>query len=411
MFESAELGHKIDKATWARRVPLLREALLDAQADVREAARFPIVVIIGGVDGAGKGETVNLLNTWLDPRHVVTHAMGSPTDVDRGMPHMWRFWQALPPKGKIGVLFGSWYTTPIVDRVYRKSGKAELQRAIDQILRFEKMLTDDGACVLKLWFHLSRRAQRTRLKALEKDPETRWRVTPTDWKHFELYDDFRRVSEETLRQTSTADAPWIVIEGTDARYRGITAGNALLGAMKGRLRADGRKRKGALAVPLPPPADAKEQGQLLRSLDLSHALGKAKYERQLERWEGKLNLLSRHAKLAEKSVIVAFEGPDAAGKGGAIRRITEALDARRYEVVPVAAPTPGSARTPISGGSGATSRAAARSPSSTAAGTDASSSSGSRSSARPPTGCARTRRSATSRTSWSTTARSSPSSG
>src|SRR5690348_5006473 len=102
MFESAELGHTIDKETWQNEVPALREALLEAQFDLVEQAKFPVIILIGGVDGAGKGETVNLLNEWMDPRHIQTHAMGAPTDEERERPPMWRFWRALPPKGQIG---------------------------------------------------------------------------------------------------------------------------------------------------------------------------------------------------------------------------------------------------------------------------------------------------------------------
>jgi len=142
MFESAELGHKIDKATYAREEPRLREALLNAQFDLAQAQRFPVVIVIGGVDGAGKGETVNSLNEWMDPRYIHTHAFPEASGEERERPRMWRFWRALPPKGKIGILFGAWHTQPIIDRVYGRSRKAELTQAIDEIVRFEKMLTD-----------------------------------------------------------------------------------------------------------------------------------------------------------------------------------------------------------------------------------------------------------------------------
>ena len=109
MFESAEVGHRIPKAEYARREPELREALLKAQYRVLEDASFPVVIVIGGVDGAGKGETVNLLNEWMDPRHIVTRAFGEPTDEEAQRPPMWRFWRALPPRGKIGIFFGGWH--------------------------------------------------------------------------------------------------------------------------------------------------------------------------------------------------------------------------------------------------------------------------------------------------------------
>lgn len=222
MFESAELGHKIDKAAYDAEVPKLREDLLNAQFDLAQKAKFPVIILIGGVDGAGKGETVNLLNAWMDPRHIQAHAMGEQSDEERERPPMWRFWRALPPKGKIGVFFGSWYTAPIVQRVMGKIKASELNQSIDEINRFETMLTNEGALIIKFWFHLSKDVQRKRLKSLEKDPKTRWRVTDLDWERFKLYDKFRKVSEHALRATSTAEAPWIVIEGTDPRYRSLT---------------------------------------------------------------------------------------------------------------------------------------------------------------------------------------------
>ncbi|MDH2916385.1 MAG: polyphosphate:AMP phosphotransferase [Gallionella sp.] len=334
MFESAELGHKIDKATYDKEVPKLREDLLNAQFDVAQKAKFPVIILVGGVDGAGKGETVNLLSEWMDPRHIQANAMGEMSDEERERPAMWRFWRALPPKGKIGVFFGSWYTAPIVQRVLKKTSAATLNQHIEQINRFEKMLTDEGALVLKFWFHLSKDAQRKRLKALEKDPKTRWRVTKLDWERFGMYDKFRKVSEHALRETSTAEAPWIVVEGADERYRSLTVGKILLDAMRKRL-ANTAKSAPAVA----PLQSAIDQLDVLDKLDMSQKIAKKKFDSELEKYQGKLALLTRDPKFKNLSVIAVFEGSDAGGKGGAIRRITGALDARHYRITPVAAPT------------------------------------------------------------------------
>ncbi|MBI4641160.1 MAG: polyphosphate:AMP phosphotransferase [Candidatus Tectomicrobia bacterium] len=336
MFESAELGHKIDKETYKKEAPELREALLNTQLDIVEAGAFPVIILVGGVDGAGKGETVNLLNEWMDPRHIQAHAMGAPSDEERERPAMWRFWHALPPKGKVGIFFGSWYTDPIVDRVIGKTKTAQLDQSIDEINRFEKMLADEGALIVKFWFHLSKESQRKRLKALEKNPETRWRVTDTDWERFKIYDTFRKFSEYTLRQTSTAEAPWIVVEGLDPRYRSLTVGKVLLEAMRKRLDQKKAKEPVVSAAPLLPQID---NLNVLKSLNLSQGLPKDGYTQELEHYQGRLNLLTRDPKFKKMSLIVAFEGNDAAGKGGGIRRITSALDARHYTIIPVAAPT------------------------------------------------------------------------
>src|SRR5258708_1082581 len=336
MFESAELGHAISKQTYARQVPKLREALLDAQYDLFARGRFPAVVLIAGVDGAGKGETGNLLNEWMDPRHIRVAAFGEPSDEERERPPMWRYWRGLPPKGKIGIFFRHWYTDHILDRVYRKSKQSQLIQSIEEIVRFEKMLTDEGALLLKFWFHLSREKQKARFKALEKDRKTRWRVTETDWRHFKLYDRFRKVSELALRQTSLASAPWIVVEGEDAHYRNLTVGRALLSAMRERLDQDPPKPPADRIPPIPPPIDNRN---ILGALDLTPKLDQKSYAELRARYQGRLNLLSRNPRFRKLSAILVFEGNDAAGKGGAIRRVAAALDARHYRIIPVAAPT------------------------------------------------------------------------
>ena len=108
---------------------------------------------------------------------------------------MWRFWRELPPKGKIGILFGSWYSAPIVSRALGQTDDAGLNASLEEIVRLEKMLCDEGVLLLKFWFHLSKKQQKTRMQELEKDPHTRWRVTKFDWERFRMYDAFRKVSE------------------------------------------------------------------------------------------------------------------------------------------------------------------------------------------------------------------------
>jgi polyphosphate:AMP phosphotransferase len=335
MFESAELGHKIDKKTYDKEVPQLREELLNAQFDLAQNAKFQVIILVGGVDGAGKGATVNLLNEWMDPRHIQAHAMGEKSDEEQQRPPMWRFWRSLPPRGKIGIFFGSWYTDPIVQRVLKQTKAAHLSQSIEQINHFEKMLTDEGALILKFWFHMSKDAQEKRLKALEKNPKTRWRVTKLDWTRFKLYDKFRKVSEHALRETSSAEAPWIVVEGTDARYRNLTVGKILRDALRKRLDTPSKPRTTHVAPTLAPI----DQLDVFDKLDMTLKLDKKKFDADLEKYQGKLNLLTRDPRFCKLSVIALFEGSDAGGKGGAIRRITGALDARHYRIIPVAAPS------------------------------------------------------------------------
>jgi len=334
MFESAELGHRIEKSRYEDQVPALRSALLEAQFEMLRAARFPLIILIGGMDGAGKGETVNLLSEWMDPRHILTHAFGEPSDEERERPPMWRFWRALPPKGKIGILFGSWYSDPLAARAAGESKTEGLDQELEEIVRLEKMLTDEGAVLVKFWFHLSKASQKQRLESLEADPETRWRVSDTDWRHYKSYEKFHDIAQRTLRLTSAVNAPWVVVEGADFRYRNITVGTALVGAIK-----RGLEQCAVPEVVAPAARVPVDNLLLIHSLDLSQKIGKKAYVNQLAKYQGKLNRLSRDPRFAKISVIAAFEGFDAAGKGGAIRRVSEALDARAYQIIPVGVPT------------------------------------------------------------------------
>jgi polyphosphate:AMP phosphotransferase len=351
MFESAELGHKVEDAAYEKEVAKLRTGLLEAQYSLLQDKTFPVVILVNGVDGAGKGETVNLLNEWLDPRHVRSRAFGDPTESERLRPKMWRFWQALPPKGKIGMLFGSWYTDPIVGRVRGDLNDGGLAAELDRIQTFEQMLVDDGAVLVKLWFHLSKKAQKKRLNDLEKDKLTRWRVGPQDWKNFARYDAFREVSEHVLRETSTGSAPWLVIDGSDANYRALAVGRALLAAIRARLEAAkevaraNRKANGKhdSASASPPSAVSMlrtvDTAGILKNLPFDERLSKEKYETKIAKSQAKLGRLSRSTKMKGRAVVAVFEGMDAAGKGGAIRRVTQAVDARQFMVIPIAAPT------------------------------------------------------------------------
>ncbi len=336
MFESAELGHKIDKKTFKAEVPKLRAELLDVQYDMLEKKEFPVIILISGVDGSGKGETINLLYSWMDPRHISTLAFSTPSDEELSRPFMWRYWRALPPKGKVGIFAGSWYSQPITDRINGEMRRSHLDEYLDDINRFEAMLVNEGALVLKFWFHLSKDGQKQRIKALEKDPRTAWRVTKESYARLKTYDRLQHVAGHVLRVTNTAHAPWIIVEGTDDEYRSLTVGRIVLEAMKRRLSQDGLQRV-PVAPPIVHPIDNKN---VLSELDLKQKLTKKDYETQLAKYQARLSELVRDPLfVGKRSLVLVFEGSDAAGKGGSIRRVAAAMDARQYQIIPIAAPT------------------------------------------------------------------------
>ncbi|MDQ5944900.1 MAG: AMP-polyphosphate phosphotransferase, partial [Pseudomonadota bacterium] len=218
----------------------------------------------------------------------------------------------------------------------KKMKRAEMEETLDEINRFEAMLVNEGALVLKFWFHLSKKGQEVRLKAMEKDPRTAWRVTKGSWDRLKTYDDLQSVAGHVLRVTNTAHAPWIIIEGTDDNYRSLTVGHIVRDSIRKHLE---QATRGSVPV-APPIVPAIDKRTVLTELDLTKVLEKKVYEKELAKWQGKLSQLMRDPRFVQNhSLILAFEGSDAAGKGGTIRRIAEAMDARQYQIIPVAAPT------------------------------------------------------------------------
>ncbi len=390
MFQTAELGQKVSREDFDRISQDLRTELLTLQNELR-GCDFPVILVFAGVDGGGKGETVNLLNEWMDPRWIATRAYSMPSDEERERPFYWRFWRDLPPKGQVGLFLSSWYSHPINSHVRKEASTAEFESLLDRVNSFEKTLADDGALIVKFWLHLSKSAQKRRLKSLEKDELQSWRVTKQDWKNWKNYDQFINTAEHMISKTSTGYAPWEIVEGEDSRFRSLTVLTLVRDAIRKHMTERAAKRK--LIAELAAAANAKRtaelanvhsqiktlekkaeastakkpgkgkgkakaakaglevptvsltpQGQLqprtvLSALDMTLKYEKKEYGLALKKARAELALLYRQAKARGISTLLVFEGWDAAGKGGAIRRLTASLDARDYRVTPVAAPT------------------------------------------------------------------------
>ena len=344
MFEAAEVGRKLEKEEYKAQVPVLRAELLDAQQQLLQAP-FPVIVLFAGVDAAGKSETASLLNEWMDPHWIVTRGYMDPSEEELERPRLWRYWRDLPPKGRLALFLSAWYSSPIRHRVAHRISGAEFDGLLEEIAAFERALTDDGAIILKFWMHLGKDAQKKRFKAWEKDPLRTWRVDKDSWRHWRMFDRFIAAADRAIRHTSNDQAPWHIVEGEDERYRSVAVGTVLRDAIRrglerpaARHRSAPRKTRAAKG-----PGAALEKIErdfnVLDRLDMDQRLDPKRFDEALERQKGRLNLLQRKANEKGISTILVFEGWDAAGKGGAIRRITAALDARDYQVIPTSAPT------------------------------------------------------------------------
>ena len=335
MFEVAEAGHKLKASVYKRRSPRARKRLLELQYKLQDKPDFPVLILLHGVEGAGLSETANLFNAWMDPRHIRTHAEDPSAREVPGLPYMWPYWQALPPKGRFALFLGSWYSGALEDHAWHGEDAVRFEQRLERIRHFERMLAAEGALIVKLWLHLSRKAQRERLEALEADKATSWRVTHAQWRQHKHYREYIAAAEAAIAATSTAEAPWEIIDGSDSEYRNLAAATLVGDALAARLAGKGPK----LAPASPPPAPPIDRRTLLATLDYSGTLDHDAYEEKLAKHQGQLARRMRSRAMRKRPVVVVFEGMDAAGKGSTIRRITQALDAREYSVIPIAAPT------------------------------------------------------------------------
>jgi polyphosphate:AMP phosphotransferase len=332
----ATARRRLAKKEYEERVAQARAELVQMQVKLK-SARFPVLLVIAGEEASGKGEVINILNAWLDPRGVETFSFHEPTEEERERPPMWRYWRCLPPRGRMGIYAGSWYTEALREDPRSPRELAHFEHTLRRIAHFEKLLIDDGALIVKCWLRLSKDAQRDRLHELEEDPRTAWRVSANDWKSHRDYDRLNRLADRLRRLTNRSGAPWHVIEAADPRARNLAVADCVLRRFHAHERAQAVRpapKKAPRTVALRPAGAAR-----LRRVALEQKLSTEAYEEKRDKWLGRLNRLVRLAAEQRRSIVWVFEGWDAAGKGGAIRRLTDAVDARDYRVIPVGKPT------------------------------------------------------------------------
>lgn len=355
---AAPRGRKVTRKGFDRAATALRTRLLGLQEQLK-SEDFSVVILFAGSAGAGKNESLNLITEWMDPRWITTRAYGPPSDEERRRPEYWRYWRDLPPRGQIGLFVGSWYHRPIQDRVYGRVGKREFRTALDDARMFERVLAADGTLILKFLLHMDKSALKKRMKAMEKDKLQAWRISAQDWSHLKHHKKLEKANRLAATYTNTADGRWIIVDGSDPRKRALTiltSVGAAIAAQIGKRRArrarvkharEAAERKRELdqeksrepGATRPPRASGTRRPLILDRLDMSLKLEDDVYEHALKARQAKLGELCRRLHFEGKAALILFEGPDAAGKGGAIRRLTAAMDARDYRVIQVAAPT------------------------------------------------------------------------
>ncbi|MGI9304000.1 MAG: polyphosphate:AMP phosphotransferase, partial [Gammaproteobacteria bacterium] len=328
MFQPPEPAPEVSKEDYDAQIDKLNVRLLAARRKLKEKG-IPTVLIVSGIEGGDRADVVKRLNEWLDPRSIETHAFWDATEEALERPANWRYWQALPARGEIAVLFDSWYTAPLDKRLLEKCSGKELKHQLQRIVEFERLLVDDGMLIAKFWFHVPEDDQRKRLKKLADDPG--WKYAPTRKVYSRRYDRYMDAAAQVGAITDLPKAPWRVINAANRRRRDLSVASELISIFEQRLRSRARAKKtGRRARVTAKP--------MLDKVDLDQALSPQEYQQALDKYQGRLGELAWQAYKKKRATVLVFQGWDAAGKGGAIRRLLKHVDPRLYRVISVAAP-------------------------------------------------------------------------
>lgn len=335
MLEKIDLSKKIHKAAYKERIREQSEKLGELQRKCKDA-QIPVMIVFEGMGASGKGTQINHLIQALDPRGFDVYANDKSTREERLHPFLWRFWTKLPAQGRIALFDRSWYRQVTMERFDGKIEESAMPGALRDIQSFERQLTDDGMVIIKLFLYISEKEQKRRFKKLESSEDTSWRVSEDDWRRNKDYSRFLSICEEMLEKTDMDYAPWTIIEATDREYAAVKIMTHVTDSLEEALRQRelrGERKEKEVSV-----RSVKYQNGVLSGVDLTKSLSREDYKKEIDFLQERLERLHSQIYLLKIPVVLGFEGWDAAGKGGAIKRLTSHLDPRGYKVYPTSAP-------------------------------------------------------------------------
>ena len=318
-----------------QRLKAAEEKLSQQQMKLKEK-RLPVLVLIEGWGAAGKGSAIGQIIKNIDPRFFKVFSMPStPTEEERRRPFLYRFFEKIPEAGKFTFLDSGWMDQIMKERLDGKLDDKAYAQRVDSVKRFERGLTDNGYLVLKFFFHISKKEQESRIEALLSEKDTSWRVSEGDLWQNRHYDKCLEAFDRYLDDTNTPSAPWYIVNSKSKKFAELQVMETLCMGIETALHNE------SLAVPLLQNAFPLIKMPKLRDVPLEgKTLDEEKYKKELKELQQKLGQLHNRLYRKRVPVIIAYEGWDAAGKGGNIKRLTGALDPRGFEVHPIASPEP-----------------------------------------------------------------------
>jgi polyphosphate kinase 2 (PPK2 family) len=237
MLENINLKKKLSREQYNRLLPRWQRRLYDLEKACWDHS-VPTILVFEGWDASGKGTTIATLTQRLDPRGFKLYPITAPRTYEQQRPWLWRFWLKVPNRGEMVIFDHSWYARVLEERVEEAVPEPAWRDAFRDIVEFERMLADDGTAILKFFLHISKKEQKKRFKAIEKDPLESWRVTGDDWARHKKYDDYLVAVEEMLELTESEYAPWTIVEATSKWHARRRVFETIIAAMEKRLGSD-----------------------------------------------------------------------------------------------------------------------------------------------------------------------------
>lgn len=315
------------------RLHAARSKLSVLQMQIKEHG-LPVLVLFEGWGTAGKGSVLGKVIKNIDPRFFKVATMDEPTEEEGRKPFLYRYFVKIPAKGKFEFLDSGWMDEVVKDVLHDKIGEKEYKKKIESVKRFERQLTDNGYLVMKFFFQISRKEQKKRIEVLKENKDTRWRVSgDEDWQN-KHYDKCMHVFDRYLNDTNSPADPWYIVDAKNRKWAELQVLETLVSGIETAL------KNSNLAVPLLQNVFPLEKIPKLSEISLDKEISEEEYKKELKNLQSKLSELHNRLYRRKIPVVIAYEGWDAAGKGGNIKRITEALDPRGFEVHPIASPLP-----------------------------------------------------------------------
>ena len=334
MLSEIDLNISMEKSEYKEKISAMQDELAILQQKVRDA-NFPVVLVFEGWGASGKGTAISCVTNPLDPRYFDVRTASKLTEDKLMRPFLWSFWSYLPKKGEIAIMDKSWHRIilPSVREDWKLSNKVANSFYFD-VNAFERQLVDDGYLIIKFFLHIGKDAQRRRFKKLEKDATASWRVRPHDLAQNDNYEQNLHQFEKMLKATSTPESPWHIIEAEDKRYANFKIMQTIIDKINTKM--DEAKQPSQPAVVLPTPSFSRH----LQNISPDESMSDAEYKDELDHYQARMRKLCNKLYMTRRSAVVAYEGWDAAGKGGNIKRLTSAIDPRGFTVVPIGPPYP-----------------------------------------------------------------------